>query len=503
MMRRSNPTFGVRESDVMGIDVMKQSGQEPVPGLWFKKVGLSASLCGLGLALAACGGGSASVATTKDGRVIKTSEGAEVSEVAHNHWLEAKKTFEAYEAQGWNEARCDESAAKFEKASDAHRGFAEAIYMTGLAHHRCDREDKAYSFYEKALQANDKFCKARVLLGQRMLDKGAEAGALAEFVRSVRDDPQCTEGYVNVAVVQRKRGGAENMKEALNNLRRAMAIDAMYLPAFNEMALLFLEQAQNNKKMLDLAEVVCSQAQKIDDGYAPIYNTWGLIDLRRKNIINAAAKFKRAIELDSKMFEAYMNFGQLTLSFRGYDDARQAFERAVELQPKSFPAHLGLGVAFRGLEQNDKAQTHYEKAREIAPDRAETYYNLGVLYQDFMGGALEDMEKAKTYYDQFLSRAKGDPQYASVTDEITRRCKVQAQGKRKAPRRVQCVNGRLQNIEEFRNALKAMEEMQELEAQMQKQQAEQEAAAKAQAEAEAAAAPAEEASAPSEDGEAE
>ena len=140
----------------------------------------------------------------------------------------------------------------------------------------------------------------------------------------MRDDPQCTEGYVNIAILQRKKG---DYKEALNNLRRALAIDAQYLPAFNEMALLYVQQAKDNIKMLDLAEVVCSQAQKIDVNFPAIYNTWGLIDLRRKEIIGAAAKFQKAFSLDPKMFEAYMNFAQITIGFRGYEDARARSRR--------------------------------------------------------------------------------------------------------------------------------------------------------------------------------
>ena len=49
-----------------------------------------------------------------------------------------------------------------------------------------------------------------------------------------------------------------------------LAIDAQYLDAFNQMALLFLGRAQDNKKMLDLAAVVCRQAQLINPNYAPI-----------------------------------------------------------------------------------------------------------------------------------------------------------------------------------------------------------------------------------------
>jgi len=107
--------------------------------------------------------------------------------------------------------------------------------------------------------------------------------------------------------------------------------------------------------MLDLAEVVCRQAQLIDGNYAPIYNTWGLINVRQGNIIAGLAKFQRAFTLDANMFEAYMNFGELTLSFRGYEDAARAFERATQLQPTNYDAWLGLGAAQRGMNNDQGA----------------------------------------------------------------------------------------------------------------------------------------------------
>jgi tetratricopeptide (TPR) repeat protein len=447
------------------------------------KTALSAvRICTLLLA-AACGGGSAAggsgagsgVAKSEGGGVLKSGSGQAINVEAHNRWKDGVNAFKAAEKQGWNDARCDSVAEKFESAAEAQAKFAEALYMAGVAHSKCGRKEKAAALYQKALRQNGKFCKARVAVAlDRMTSGGGEPAALSDFQAAVRDDPQCTEGYVNVAIIQRKRG---ETKEALNNLRRALAIDAQYLPAFNEMALLYVQDAKDNAKMLDLAEVVCSQAQKIDAKYAAIYNTWGLIDLRRGEIIGAAAKFQKAFELDSKMFEAYMNFAQITIGFRGYEDARNAFTKALELQPKSFDATVGLGVAYRGLEQPAKAEEYYEKAKQMNGNRPEPFYNLGVLYQDFKEGNADQMKKARSYYEQFLSRAGTDARYAGAVEEVKRRCKT-VKGQRRPNDK--CISGRFQNIEDYLQALKDMDEMERLNKEAAKQQAELEAEQKAE-----------------------
>lgn len=430
-------------------------------------------LAAMTLSLAACGGGAASgagsgVATGAGGTAIKTAGGRTVNVQAHNHWLAGVKAFKAAQKSGWSDAKCDAVAEHFEDAAGSQEKFAEAHYMAGVAHLKCKRKQKAMGYFAKALRQNSKFCKARVMQGLDRLEAGSDAAAEREFSQAVRDDPQCTEGYVNLAILQRQRPGGN--KEALANLRRALAIDAQYLPAFNEMALLYVSEAHDNMKMLDLAEVVCSQAQKIDANYAPVYNTWGLIDLRRNEIIDAAAKFQKAFQLDPEMFEAYMNFAQITIGFRGYEDARVAFEKALKQDPKNFDAIVGLGVAYRGLGQTKKAEELYNQARSMSGNRPEPYYNLGVLYQDFLDGTEADMKKARSYYEQFLTRAGGDKRYEAAVDDIKRRCKYDKKGKRRKSSK--CLAGRFQNIEMYLDAMKEMAEMEKLQADAAKQQAE-------------------------------
>jgi tetratricopeptide (TPR) repeat protein len=195
--------------------------------------------------------------------------------------------------------------------------------------------------------------------------------------------------------------------------------------------------------------VVCSQAQKIDADFAPLYNTWGLVDLRRARITDAAAKFRRALELDPKLLAAHMNYGRIALSFRAYDDARVAFEHALALQKDGFDALIGLGVALRGLGRLDEAEARYAEAREREPERPEPDFNLGVLYQDFRSGSASDMQSARAHFQRFLDKARGHADYDEAVAEVTRRCEPTT-GRRR--RRSTCMVGRLQTIEQYLEA---------------------------------------------------
>jgi tetratricopeptide (TPR) repeat protein len=429
-------------------------------------------LAALALAASACGGSSSEAATDERGNTITTAGGTAVTEEAHNRWVSALERFQAVDGQrGWNGDACSNVDGMFEGANDAQGGnFTEAIYMRGVIAQRCNDDERARGFYERALETNSEFCKARSAIGTFQLAAGQTQQAEQTFRQALEDDTRCTEAYVNLAVIQRNRGGAD-VREALNNLRRALAIDANYLPAFNQMALLYLDLAQDaeNEQMLDLAGVVCRQAQLLDRDYAPIYNTWGLVNVRQDNIIEALQLFQRATSLDNDMFEAHMNFGEITISFRGYEDAKNAFARAVELRPDDYDAHIGLGAALRGLRQMDRAKAEYERAIEIDATRPEAYFNLGLLYQDYMDGTEQQLTRAKQYYEQFMTKAGSNQEYAEAVEAVRRRCRIQQSGRRGRRRRrsTDCRPGRIQNIE---TAIEAMREIAAMEARSRQQQ---------------------------------
>ncbi len=440
------------------------------------------------------GGGSESVATTEGGDAIRSASGEAVNVEAHNYWTAATELVQQGQQQGWNPARCDAALAKLDDAIDAQGGsFAEALYMSGLVSEACNR-DNARGFYERAIAAaeqartrnrnrtvgNGPLCKSRVALGLMDLSGGNQAAAMAAFQRAVREDAQCTSGYTNLAIIQRQQGGQQE-EEALRNLRRALAIESDYLPAFNQMALLYYTRgrARGGKASLDLAEVVCRQAQLIDRDYAPVYNTWGLVKIEKGDVIEALRYFQRAIELDGSIFEAQMNFGSVTLSFRGYQDAQRAFARAVELQPRSYEAHIGLGAAHRGLNQFAEAKAEYERAREVDGNRPEAIYNLGLLYQDYMGGSSMDetignLNRAKEFYEQFLAKAGSSPQWAEAVEGVSRRCRYERDRRgRESVRPAGCRPGRVQNIERTIEALREAAAMQAEADRMQREAAQQ------------------------------
>ena len=487
---------------------------------------LALALAGAGLlgTVAGCGGGGSTTTGgggdgTSGEEQVTTAAGTALTEESQQRWSDAIAQYHSAAADGFTPEECSQVISRFEAANSAQGGrFTEGVYMIGVTHASCGHADEARSFYQRALEMNDHFCGARVAAGLEHYTAGRIPQARAEFERAVRDDARCTEGYVNLAIIQ--RANPSESADALQNLRRALAIQSQFLPAFNQMALLYLDQAirrgggqatvaggtaaratteeddddedspraseRSDRQMLDLAEVVCRQAQLINGRYAPIYNTWGLINVQRGDIIGAMAKFNLATQLDPNFYEAWMNFGELTLGFRGYEDAFNAFTRATTLRPQSYDAQIGLGAALRGLGRIDEAQAAYERAVAIDAQRPEAYFNIGLLFHDYRDGAEPTLRQAQQYYRQFAERARGRAGFQEAVDGVTRECPPEPTDARRRRRwlRRGCQPGRIQSIDraitltqELQQQQREIEEMQrQMEAQ-QAQQAAQEGAA--------------------------
>jgi tetratricopeptide (TPR) repeat protein len=143
------------------------------------------------------------------------------------------------------------------------------------------------------------------------------------------------------------------------------------------------------------------------DSLALVYNTLGLVELKRKKISPAIGQFRKAVEMNPKLAEARMNLAALSLNNRDYKTAEENFRSVLQLQPKNYEAVIGLGVALRGNKKIDEAETQYTAAQKLDSSNPSSYFNLGLLYQDYKGGDKPVLQKAQEYYRQFLGKVNG------------------------------------------------------------------------------------------------
>lgn len=426
--------------------------------------------CVLTLAMAAAGLGFGCDSTPDkpavdaSGGVIKTGDGKVVSAAAANAFKEGFAKLQKHDnANDWTDAECNATAAQFKKANEEQQGtFFEALYNAGVAHQRCKQDAEAKKIFEEVLSKNAKFHRARVhvALYNYAADKDIEK-AIGEMKQAIADaEFKNEEALVNLAILQMTRDGKAGDSGCDNdfacaklNLQRALAINDGFMPAFNQLAIYYLENAKKeagvkkgkvkvasgkekkaNTQALELAALVVSQALRKNPNYAPVHNTSGLISAELDDLSAAAQAFGTARKLDPKFFEAHMNYAAVNLSFRGFAQAEQAYRAALALRPNDYEAHLGLALAVRGQISDSnfaknlaEAEQLLEKAKKLDPNRPETYYNEAILVEEFKSRGLDFTKsepvllKAKSLFGEFTNKAQGKDEYAEAVKRAKER----------------------------------------------------------------------------------
>ena len=260
------------------------------------------AVTGLLAFIVGCGG---SVTVGADGKLPpgqgsgkKAAGGVEVSKEAARDFEQALKVFEQHDkAFDWDEGKCKSVAGMFQKAGETQKSataksLPSAHYNAGLSFQRCGLDADARKEFQAALDAFAGFHRASAQLAlyaykeHKDIDKAI--GQLWQIVQDAKF--QNVEALVSVAALQMERGndssdsdGSNDLARALKNIQRALAIDDGYMPAFNQLAIYYMELAkkkarggrgrrrgglvvagseavQGNRQMLDLASLVASQA---------------------------------------------------------------------------------------------------------------------------------------------------------------------------------------------------------------------------------------------------
>lgn len=417
--------------------------------------------------------GCARTATPPDGPRPPVDEGTVSEEVRLGFDGALEEMVRHDRASDWSEEVCKRVASMFEQAAKAHEEaskgpLATARFNAGLAYQRCGLSVQAETQFEAAKRAAPDLHRAEVQLAMLTYRKVGDAQLDSTIQRVeqavVRAKFQDVDALVNLAMLQMKRGGphagagCENdMSCAKLNLQRALAIDDGYMPAFNQLALLYLTKAKRragegvgtrrhlravgprekevSTQMLDLAALVCSQAVRRNPRYAPVHNTLGLIQVELGDTNGAVQSFHKARELDPRFFEAHMNYAAVNLSFRGFRQAESAYRISLQLEPNDYEARLGLALALRGQmdasnvdEQIGKVRAQLDLAKRIDEERPETYFNEAILIQEFEAKfAPTDKEKVAAYerairvFDTFVSKAASDSRFEHAVQSAKER----------------------------------------------------------------------------------
>jgi tetratricopeptide (TPR) repeat protein len=102
------------------------------------------------------------------------------------------------------------------------------------------------------------------------------------------------------------------------------------------------------------------------------YLVAGLINLAnihysRDELVEAQALYERAIGLESDFFEAHFNLGNIYHDLGRFGEAQACYREALRLNPCYADAHFYLAVTFEKMGLSQDAKPHWKAYRQLAP----------------------------------------------------------------------------------------------------------------------------------------
>ena len=91
------------------------------------------------------------------------------------------------------------------------------------------------------------------------------------------------------------------------------------------------------------------------------------IHYSRDELVEAQALYERAIGLESDFFEAHFNLGNIYHDLGRFSEAQACYREALRLNPFYADAHFYLAVTFEKMGQSQDARPHWRAYKQLAP----------------------------------------------------------------------------------------------------------------------------------------
>lgn len=132
---------------------------------------------------------------------------------------------------------------------------------------------------------------------------------------------------------------------------------------------------------LDRAMRLFHEALKLEPKFAEAWSGIGDIHAERRQIEEARAALKRAIQLDPQCAEAQNDLALILMEHdRRYGAAEDALRRAIAADPEYIDAHFNLAVLLTAVGQHEAAITQMRKVQQLAPLRFVPSIASAVMY---------------------------------------------------------------------------------------------------------------------------
>jgi tetratricopeptide (TPR) repeat protein len=175
------------------------------------------------------------------------------------------------------------------------------------------------------------------------------------------------------------------------------------------------------------AHELIAAAIGVKDAQPAFHNSLGTVLLTLDRADEAAACFRRALEIDPGYAEAHNNLGNALQRAGRLEDAVASYRRALQSRPGYAEAYYNQGRALHALDELPAAADCYRRAVDVKPDYGKALKSLGDVL-----GELGRTEEAAAQYLRALDVAPGDPENHAALAALWERSSALAEALAKA-----------------------------------------------------------------------
>lgn len=257
---------------------------------------------------------------------------------------------------------------------------------------------------------------------QSMPDAGQPAAPKAEKSRSGSDRDGSAimpfrfktpgNSYFNYLMAHRAVNEGK-MDRAVSYLKDAIEKDPSAVELKKELALLFIQQKENEKALALAEQAIDSQPDNVEaliiagsirqslgqaapakkayekvlskaPGRENIYLVLGRLYMKDKEYRQAADVFLRMVEQFPQNYKGFFYLGKARAALRQYDKAISAFNKTLALKPRAVEPRTEMIKIYKQKDRDDKVMALYEAIIEHHPDNIAAQIELGLLYKKHM-----------------------------------------------------------------------------------------------------------------------
>lgn len=189
-----------------------------------------------------------------------------------------------------------------------------------------------------------------------------------------------------------------SLQRALEEYRRASALDSTYIPALLRQAYAYAIildwgwpfPGRTEAELLREAEALVERGSAMDPASAEAGLVRAYLRVVRdpRRMEGAAEAFERALELDPADAEGHHQYGQTLMALGRFDEARRAYHRALELEPERSMTLVPLAAIAAAEGRLDEALRWSDSIGAVDP--ANTYALASRTFLQLARGDIED-----------------------------------------------------------------------------------------------------------------